>query len=507
MAGGPIDLGMNLTDLGLTAPSDTNAVSPESNDSVNIDELLGSNLLDAEQKARLAASKADALRATETKSVLERLGGKQGLLALAAALGVGGAVAAGGGSGLASIVGGAASATGSIGALQKAQMEEKALRDKAIEDAQAKADKAEERADKIRNRVSTMFNTNPDAFVNPETGEPTVSPRVLGWMTTGEAIPVFPQTRRIMEMRDERWKRVMDAMEKGLEVSQSPAATRQIFESMWKQSNFDAPPELTNALVTAYTNGEFENELFNTLMRYGGSTGLDAAIFAGENDLPLHDSEVLRRVIWSDPNTETQQPSQKLNQRFIDLMDKVKLWETDPANAQQIASIKASATDSAEARRVIVERALGDTTDVDFYFDKNNIPTGMSLQLLQRFYNDASDKLGLIETVRGSRTIKESLGMTDEEWNAHKASVAASGVEDLQTTNEQTQMGKEAKLLNEGALRLQNEVPGASYNWYSRAAQAAWNYALQEAEGDFTRAEQIYQAALTKTIEYTKQNK
>jgi hypothetical protein len=467
-----------MSDFGLTQPSQTNSLSEGSQDGANVpdlQQLLSSSLLDAEEKARMMSQQMEQLRGQETQGVRGRMFGTQGAI-----------------TGLAALAGGLISgrpemalgiAGGGVDAMKEAEAQERTALKEAYAAAASERDAALDRADKERNRLATMFNTNPEAFVDPNTGEPVADPQALGYLLTGTDLPIHPTTRRVMTRRDENRKAVTGLLTDALEAAQSIPQARQVTNELFRHLGDEGqiPGGVKDSLIEAYGTPEFEREFASVAFRYGGQTGLDAAIEAGRRGVPLHHPDILEMMDFSQGDVLT--PTQKVTDEFLKLSDRVRLYQTSPTNADIVAGLRESAEDTTAFNRALVEKALPLAADQMAYFKGAGMIRDMSFDQWQAMYNDARGKYSIVDTIGGVQVLEEVEGLEGAEREAKLAALAAGTA--LQTHERQVEesqlMGANqvTSTIAKGASRLVSLYPISepmagqiSDNIYTRARKA-----------------------------------
>jgi len=409
-----------MGDFGLTQDSNTNSNAAGSEDGANtvdLQDMLGSSILDAEEKARLLGEYSQGLGIEGGGGMKDQLFSKRGLLLAALA---GGSLAAGqpglaAGIGLGGIEKGAENVAAERTALKAAKDQAEAERDKALQ-----------RADSERNRLANMFNTNPEAFVNPETGEPVMDDQAFGYLLTGQNVAIHPTTRRVMNRRDKDHERVteifMDSLEEAQSVEQAGQIVTQLFNHLGDAGN--VPPAVKDALVRAYGTPEFDKEFASTVFRYAGASGRDAAIKAGELGLPLHHPTILKMMDFSKGDAIT--PSQQLNSEYIKLRETVRLFQMNPENATILAATREETNNGTEFNRALVEMALPLGADQDLYFDKANLIKDGNFDQFQEEYNNSMGQYNLLATLGQIDSIDEYMSLDGEGKREFLRNLAAS---------------------------------------------------------------------------------
>lgn len=495
------ELGNGLSDFGLTSPNDATSVDS----GPSLADMLSDAVLDETATAKQLSAKIDEAGAAEAPTLIDKLLGPRGLALLAGSIGVG---LGGGGLG-----GAAAFAAGGAKGTQGVVAAERSAQNAAIEKLEGDLEKSQARLDKTRNRIANVYNTNPDSFLNPD-GTPAVDARVLGWYVTGTDIPLFPQTRRLLNQRDERWSKRMDVLSEALENTDNAEDATNITRAMMRQLQwFDADDATVQSIVNSIGTEDFDATFAGILFKHGGASALDAMIFAGEEGLPLNHPEVLRRIDFRTQDEDGgQPPSQVLNQRFIDAMDAVNTFEQNPINAKFVQETKQGNTPE-EARKLIATQALADTgsAEVDFYLDRVNAFAPQDFQRFQSAYSQISSKSSLVDSVRGGTSLKEKLGLTDQEWANLKAEQAQEVVAQGEKAARLSAANQNAVLNNQAAGKINGALPNlgvqAVYGLVDKIAEAAAAQAKKNPDGTIDRAdyERLFNAFTASAIQQNKE--
>lgn len=492
------NLGPGLSDFGLSAPSESNSVGT---DKQPLEVLLGggldNKLLDDVAREKILRQRMADLASQDTPGLLDRLKSPQGLLALLGTVGAGIA----GGPGAAAGFG-----VGSLEGMSEAKAAEESLRRKSMEDISKRLDDTEERILKRNQMFATALQQAPDQFIDPKTGELSAPPELLGYYAYGVPIKVNPGTKRTLDQRDDRWKQRMNLLEDALKNTTDLGDARILTKSLFQHLGEDNPnPDEIESLARSYGSPEFEDNLAATLLRHGGQTALDAMVYAGENNLPLHDPEVLRRIKAEDPSKNAA-PSQVLNQRFLDLMDKVRKFEQDPTNAQLVSKLRQEAKTPEEARRQIAEQALVDAADVGFYEQKiGGMPSFVRSQY-QAAYNSTVGELALARTVRGAQSIEQLAQLPEGDFRRMAADMAWKRIQENEDAVQQGHAQSAAALLDKETGALLDAFPTASHGAARRQAQALYEQAVKELGQDATQT-QIEQRFAAKVNLYIQSKK
>lgn len=490
-----------MGDFGLTQDSNTNSNAAGSQDGPNVpdlQEILSSSILDAEGKARAMEARAVELGQQDTGGLTDQIFSKRGLLL--AALAGGSALA--GQPGLATGIG-----LGGLTKMVENEEGERAALAAAKEQALSERDKALDRADKERNRLANMFNTNPEAFVDPETGKPVMAPEAMGYLITGQDVAIHPTTRRVMQRRDENHKQVTAVMTDALENAQSIEGARQITNELFAHlgDRGQVPGAVKDSIVNAYGTPEFDRVFAATVFKYAGTSGRDAVIAAGQQGLPLNHPDIMAMLDFS--KGDVTQPSQQHTAKFLELTDVVRKFQLNPANAELVTALRAETRDASEFNRALVEQALPLVPDQDIYFDKTNLVKDQTAAQWQAQFNDSMGTYDLLETLGQIDVIEEYQNLPDaESKEAFRRNMASNST--TQSHDAQLEGGAQSGArsvsvtISNGAARLVNEVTG--YNDVragndSRAIYVSTRKYLQGKNEDVTLEE--IQAEFDKQLE------
>ena len=492
------DIGPGMSDFGLTNANDSTSIEGDA----SLSDLLGDAVLDEVSTSKLLSAQIDELKGQEGPSLLDKLLSPRGLAMLAATAGVG--LSGGGALGTAAFgLSGVKSADAKVEAERSAQRG-------AIDKLEGDLEKSQSRLDKTRNRIATAFNTNPEAFLNPD-GTPVVDERVLGWYMTGTEIPMFPQTRNLLKQRDARWSKRMDVLTEAMENADNPADATNLTKAMMRQLQwFDADDATVASIANSIGTDDFDSAFAATLFRNGGSSALDAMIFAGEEGLELSHPEVLRRIKFQNEADASQPPSQLLNQRFINDLDAVNAFEQNPLNREFVQTAKRDNNDE-EARRIIAEQALAGigSGEVDFYLDKVNSQNPDDFRRMFQAYSMIDSKTRLVDTVRGAQSLPEMLNLDDEQLRAWKANQANDLVGEAEASARQSSANQSAALRNRTAGAISTGLGlgvEATYKAVDKITTAAMEDAEKNPDGTINRAsfERLMEDYTQKTIDANK---
>lgn len=452
---------MGLSGLGQTQPSQSSSVDNAQVPNI-LQDLLGGGdkILDETAKSRVLEQMLSQTQAQPTESALDKLLSPQGLAALAGVIGAG-------------ALGGAPAAAGfGLGSLQGAGVAaeaDKAQKRKAIEELEGLYEGSQERLEKSRNRIATLFNTNPEAFVDPVTGEQKIAPDLLGFYTTGTPIQLFATTRRTMDRRDNEWAKRHDVLSSNLEYVMDPQARKSVIGAMFQNMNWAAPPEVVDALANASPDN-ITPEAASLILKYGGASGLDALIAAGDNGWSPFDARTLRMVEWKDPEASARKVTP--SDRFVQLADEINAWSSDPANLDRMREIRAeneSKGEDAVALAVAREVIGGRQGDLTIYRDEAEIRDPNVTAGIMAEFKSIKDKYKLGVGLSGIDKTSFIQNMTDEEQNQYFWGMAEEAYGARQQKQKDDQARVDLGLLNGVTTRLQKEYQVGP----SEAAQAS----------------------------------
>jgi hypothetical protein len=445
----------------LTASSQSSALSPLKQ-GPDLASLLGNAITGPLGEAKGIEQQIGAMQGAQGPGLLEQLFSPKGLGLL------GGALMAGkqGGAGAAGAFG-----LGGIQGIQSLIAQEKEQQAAAIASLQEQRDKALDRADKAIQRVSTAFNTNPDAFINPETGEPVLSPREIGFLATGTDIEMFPQTRRLMEQRDEQWKRRMDLLTGALKSTRSLEDARNLTEVVMRNMNWTDPdPATVDALARSMGTERFPIEAANAILKAGHSSGLAAIVYGLENGLAWDDPEVWRRV---DFNEETATDPQNIqDQLYADALFAMNDYER--ANPEEVFQMRReSGEDNSKYLTQLSEKALAQQAGTRSLFQrKMGLLGDDTVDNLMRSLGVIRDNNSLAIKLGGIDKLPVMRGMTDEQRQQFELDQAnhLAGATQRAATNSKAE--SDAALMNDAVVKFQQQIklsPQAAHELASRA--------------------------------------
>lgn len=440
--------------------------SQSSNASGGLKDVLGAgDLMDEVGKSRTLETQLTLAQGSEPRSALDFLTSPRGLIAV---LGSIGALASGNSTaqnaGLGALL-------GTLTQAQQVQEGDRSQKAAAIEQLTGQLEKSQGRQDKLRTRMTNIFNTNPEAFQSP-TGE-SPDPEMLGFMLTGQTnLPIWTSTRRNLNMRDKRWEERTAVLTDALENSTTAESARQLTNVLLQQLGDKNPdPATVEALVASYGSTDEESELMKFYMKDFGMSGRDASIFALENKLSFKDPQVLKML--SKPEGT---PAEEFTAIELQAFKFVRAWETDPKNAEEVIRIRSGAKDSLEAQRLVNEAALAST---DTYGGVDAAALNKRLGVRESTFDELQFQ-NIFKNVQNRDTytdammeenLLEILGITSEEWEDNQIRTAQQEQADVKANAQRSNAQWAAGQLDFVRSELsKTQVPGADLTWYNRTA-------------------------------------
>jgi hypothetical protein len=340
------------------------------------------------------------LQGQQTPGMLERLMGPAGLILAAGSLLAG---SEGGG------LGAAAFGLGGLKGLQAQETLEREQQAKAIEQLQDQRDTALDRVSAIQQRVNNVFNTNPEAFIDPETGEPVASPEMLGLLATGFPVRLFPQSRRKLARATASREARHKLYETALDSAESIPDARQIVRSMMHNIEwFDAPDGVVDAMARAMGTPEWTPTLAN-IIATNATNAPDVFTRAAELQVPLEDWQIISMIDWRGEEAELPTDAENklmLIMRYNDWMQK------NPELAQKAR--QESVSDS-EFYRSTMDQAFaeepGSSQQLKVFL---KVDENEATQFLQG-YDEFSKQHELATSLSGYDELPAIRDMTDEE--------------------------------------------------------------------------------------------
>jgi len=432
-----------LSTLGMTQPTTSSAVQPSQLDQL----LLGNAIPRQEGAVKAIEGQMQQVAGAEDKSWIQKLRSPSGLAALLLALG--GTAVAGPIAGLGV---GAAMAGGNIGA-SGAQFE----KNKSATEAELRKqlDDANTELDKTRQRVLQIVTTQPELLTrqNPVTGEieNVASPEVIGYYATGTDLAVNPVSKMAMNQRKDRWTQLMalstTALGKARTKEDARVITRKIFDLLDYPS---APSDMVEAMVNTYGTPDFETTLGSMYLEHFGSSGISATVYAGENNLQLHDPRVVRMLVPPPPKDQT--ALDILNQQFLDASDKILAWaKTHPDETQRVR--QETGSDNKLYLSTMAGLAL-DEADLGAYTTKISKDPNFIADWMRQ-YGMVNSEFSLIDMINSTKQLKATQNMTPEQVQQVKASAATERVQATREYATQASALSDLRQANGIAIRLQ----------------------------------------------------
>jgi len=330
---------IDLSTLGVTKPTTSSAVQPSANVPM-VQDLLG-DVIPRREGEIMAANRGIAqAQATEIPSFNDRLLSPAGLSALVAAI-AGGALG-----GVPGAIGAASGGLGGIASQVQGDQQALAAKVKQLEDAKKNA---QDDLDKTRTRLATLFGQDPAAFTktDPQTGQmvPVAPPEVIGYYVTGTQLPLDPTAKIMVERRGKQWDSSMKLVGDALAKSQSPEDARVLTRYALKMMDWPDPPDgVVEALATSFGTPKYETELARLFITQCAGSGIQAMIFAAQNNLPLYDYRVLKMLHFYDPNTAGNlSPEQQVTSAYLEALEKINRWTKTHPNENTRINTEAGA--------------------------------------------------------------------------------------------------------------------------------------------------------------------
>lgn len=428
--------------------------------------LLGSISAQPAMEANQLQGAIGDLQGQQPPNVLQRLLGPAGLILAAGSLLAG------------KETGGAGAAAFGLGGLQGLQARETLEREqnaKAIDQLQKQRDEALDRVSAAQQRVNNIFNTNPDAFIDPETGEPTMDPEMLGLLATGFPIRLFPQSRRRLaeatEEREARHKIYGEALEGAETVSDARLLMRAMMRNMkWP----DAPDEVVDAMARSVGTPEWTPTVANIIAN-NATNAPDIFIRAAETGLPLEDYGVISMIQWRDKEAEL--PSDSDNKLMLIMQFNQWLQQ----NRDKAAEIRKTSASDPEFLRSAMDEAFaeapGSAQQLKIFLKVNE---DEAMQFFES-YDEYAKQHELAASLSGYDELPAIRDMSDEE----RAKFFARGAVELQGAKKEellrAQAEQDAAWRNGIKTKLRAEFPALgprsraniTNEIFKRAAEAA----------------------------------
>jgi hypothetical protein len=477
------------TDFGIDTTAISNATGP----------LQRGSLADLLQNLAMQP----AVEANQLQQAIQEAQGQQGpsllqrLLSPAGALIAAGSILAGKEGGLPAA---AAFGLGGLKGIENQQILEEEAQAKAIADLQKQRDDALDRVEKTQQRVSTMFNTNPDAFIDPETGEPTVTPETMGLITSGFPIRIFPQTRRKLEEADAAQQARHDVFTEALQNTDNVADARQIIDGMMGNMGWTGVPEgVKDSLARAMGTDNWTPTMANIIAQ-NATNAPDVFVFAAENKLPLEDYRVLQRIDWREKALDM--PT--LAEQNLLLVQRYNEWLQQ--NPQEAGEVRRESPTDLDFLRGTVDRAFADEPgsgqQLKQFFDVNETE---AVALMQS-YQEVLDSNELASMLAGYKELPAIQNMTDEERARYYMNMALELTEAKKQELLRGQATQDAAWVSSIEQQLRSEFPdlgpGNIATIKTKMFERARDAAVQpDGRVDRARFEQAVQAEMQKLRE------
>ena len=464
-----------LSDLGMLQPTQANK-SDDINKADMLAQLLenSSALYDELGKARVLDQQYNNMAAQKTPSTLDRLLSPEGIARL---LGTAGAAAIGGAPAAAGF------GLGSLQSLDAAAEADRAQKRLAMEELNKQRDKVQEQLDKSRNRFTTLLQSQPELFIDPETGKQTVSPKMLGVYATGEPIPLSPTAKRALKAADDQDERRYTLLNERLAVAPDVDSRKAILRGMFQILKSPMDEGMISALASAKP--EEANKLTAELIaKYYPSVATDVFIQASELGVPYTDPRVVKLLKgnYKDPDTDTA-GKETIPDVAIQAGKRIALWQKDPANAELNRKFKEEAITPTEYSLKLAEEVLGgDRDQFDAYRAAFKLMDPKDLQMTTTAFGDVKEDNATADAYSGYEHLDERMKMTPEEkdradWDKARERVKAS----KQAVKDQ-QAGLDLETATAAVAKLQKslKMPRA-------AAQAKTVEIMRDAKNKATR--------------------
>jgi hypothetical protein len=366
-----------------------------------------------------------------------------------------------------------------------AKGEAEAMKAAKMEELGEKLDKQEEKILRRQQMLQTAIQNAPDQFIDPETGELSVPPEVLGYLAYGMPIASNPSSKRTMDRRDEAWSHQLGVLSEGLKAVESVEDAVTLLGSLDKLlDNPEPDPQQNLALARAFGTEDWDSALAGHYIREGGQSAQKALLYAAENNLQLDDAEVIRRLDFSQ-GAEKLPPSQRVTEDQLKLLERVRIWEADPANASIINQFDEEAETPEERNRLVYSAALVTAADIGMYEKFVGKQPSYVQRRLQAQYNMNVAGWNLTDTVIEARQLKTREGMSPGEAGVARANQT---VQELMADQRAVQEGERKKQMGWTSTQA-GRIAGAlgRNNFYAkRKAQQAYSMAEQRLGPDAT---------------------
>lgn len=342
---------------------------------------------------------------------------------------------------------------GGLQGLQGQTVTEREQRADAISQLQDQRDQALDRVEKAQQRVNNIFNTNPEAFIDPETGEPTIEPEELGLLATGFPVQLFPQTRRQMQNATTDKMARHDVFVKALGNSRSINDARQILRGMMGNMGWhDTPDEVVDALARSMGTPDWTPTLANIIAQ-NATNAPDVFIKAAENGLALEDPAVVSLVDWRTQPVEL--PTDAENKLL--LIQQFNEWLL--RNRDKAGKIREQSTDNTEFLQGAIDEAFADQPgsgqQLKVFLKVNEDNAAEIFESYQEFMK----KHELAAQLSGYDEMESIRNMTDEERARYFMTGAIAMRDAKRQEILESQAKEDAKWQSNIKAQLRNEFP------------------------------------------------
>lgn len=188
--------------------------------------------------------------------------------------------------------------------------------------------------DSQRQRLSTMLTSRPDMFIDPQTGQPLVDPRVLGYASTGYLLPINPASNYILTKRDERTKALVEMGTKLMMDGDTADKRNRGATIVSNALNLGLSKDFFDAI-----SGMDETDAWQELIgnpKIDTVSALEAWRYATQNGLPLATPEVLEML---SPDLTRGQGKFTIDDKVLTLVGKFnqRMAAMDPMLADQMS--------------------------------------------------------------------------------------------------------------------------------------------------------------------------
>jgi len=492
-----------LGDLGFLKPTQANSSDDLSKVDM-LEQLLAgsSDTFDELGRARVLESKMAQLDSAKKPSILDQLLSPQGLVSLLGTVGAG-------------IAGGPAAAAGfgigRLGTVDAAAEAKLAQTRKAREELAKQHENALDRLDKSRQRFTTLLQAQPELFIDPVTGQQTVSPKLLGFYATGEPVALSPASKRALDKADDSWKKTNDILTDQLANAQTDDDAKKILDAIFV--NLDAkniPEDLKDSLARSRKDGTWNQSTADMIARYFPKVAADAFIMAGENKVPLHDPMIMRLLKGNYQDPDSHADKVEVSDKFIQAGAEIAAWQSDPTNLKRIGELRTEVTSENEFSLLLAEEVLGGKRDLfDIYKKQAGLFDPKDLAMTMSAYDDVKAGNKMADTIAGYESLPTRAAMSEEEKRAADWAQAQEQVKAAKQTVKDNQGKQDISLVSQHAKRLQTELnlgaKDASQLANDIAKKALFNATRPDGKVDRARFEQELRKLTDETIKGAKE--